>query len=210
VVEAALSAARRRRGVLVVWLVLVVLVGLIAAVEYRDRLHAASRTPGETDARMLLPVPVDQLGAIEVADAGRLHRFERDAAGVWLYHGVHTGAEGSHVHTADPQLAERIARTMAAFGRTRLERQFPLGRDGADYGVTTPDVVVLVYRPSESQPLAQYAVGHVAPDTVSRYVLVVGRPVVATIPGYQVDNLLALVRSLGATADGTPASARRP
>ena len=97
---------------------------------------------------------------------------------------------------------------MAAFGRTRLEREFPLGRDGAEYGVSTPEVVILVYRPGQSQPLAQYAIGHVAPDTVSRYVLVVGRPVVATIPGYQVDNLLALVRSVSDSAEPARASAR--
>jgi hypothetical protein len=60
---------------------------------------------------------------------------------------------------------------------------------------------VLVYRPGQSQPLAQYAIGHVAPDTVSRYVVVVGRPVVVTIAGYQVDNLLALVQAIGGGAD---------
>jgi hypothetical protein len=77
-----------------------------------------------------------------------------------------------------------------------MERDFPVGRDGPDYGVATPEVLVLVYRPHESQPLVQYAVGHVAPDTVSRYVMVVGRPVVITIPAYQIDNLLALVRGV--------------
>jgi hypothetical protein len=205
VVEAALS---RRRGVTVVWTLLAVLIALIVVVEYRDRRHAASPTTDAVDARMLLPVPVDRVGAIEIADAGRLHRFERDASGAWFYHGVHSGAESSHTHAADPALAERIGRTMAAFGRTRLEREFPLGRDGAVYGVNAPEVVVVIYRPGQSQPLAQYAIGHVAPDTVSRYVLVVGRPTVATIPGYQVDNLLTLVHSLGGSADRARASAR--
>jgi hypothetical protein len=208
VVEAALSLPRRRRGVVFVWTLLAVLIALIVVVEYRDRRHAPSSSAGAVDPRMLLPVPVDRVGAIEIAEAGTLHRFERDASGAWFYHGVHSGAEGSHTHTADPALAERIGKTMAAFGRTRLEREFPLGRDGVDYGVNTPEVVVVVYRPGESQPLAQYAIGQVAPDTVSRYVLVVGRPVVATIPGYQVDNLLALVHSLGAAPDRARASAR--
>ena len=169
------------------WLVLAALVGVILVIEHRDR-HQEG-TAGDADARLLLPVPVDQLGAVEVADAGRLHRFERDAGGAWFYHGVHTGSESRHTHGADPALAERIERTLAAFGRTRMERDFPLG-------VATPEVLVLVYRPNESQPLVQYAVGHVAPDTVSRYVMVVGRPVVITIPGYQIDNLLALVRGV--------------
>jgi len=189
-----LSAPRRRRGLLAVWALLAVLVAVIVIVEYRDRLHAASGT-SERDARQLLPLPVNQLGAVEIADAGVLHRFERDAAGQWFYHGVHTGTEASHTHAADPALTQRIERAMAAFGRTRVEREFPLAGAGTEYGVATPQTVVLVYRPRESQPLAQYAIGQVAPDTVSRYVLVVGRPVVVTIPGYQVDNLLALVRS---------------
>ena len=202
-----MSAPRGRRSLVAVWAVLAVLLGTIVVVEYRDRLHAASSATQE-DPRRLLPVAVERLGAVEIADAGRLHRFERDTNGTWFYHGVHTGAETSHTHSADPALAQRIERTMAAFGRTRVEREFPLGRDGAEYGVSAPEVVVLVYRPGQSQPLAQYAIGHVAPDTVSRYVLVVGRPVVATIPGYQVDNLLALVRSVGGSAEPARASAR--
>ena len=202
-----MSATRRRRGLVAVWTILAVLGGIIVVVEYRDRLHAASG-PSEEDPRRLLPIPVERLGAIEIADAGRLHRFERDDAGRWFYHGVHTGAEASHTHTADPALTERIERTMTAFGRTRVEREFPLVGAGMEYGVATPETVVLVYRPRQRQPLAQYAIGQVAPDTVSRYVLVVGRPVVATIPGYQVDNLLALVRSVGDTADGEQTSRR--
>jgi len=39
-------------------------------------------------------------------------------------------------------------------------------------------------------------------------VLVVGRPVVPTIPGYQVDNPLALVRSVGDSAEPARATAR--
>jgi hypothetical protein len=209
VVEAALRPPHRRRGLVVVWVVLAGLIALVAVIEYRDHLHAASRTGTDTDARRLLPLPISEVAALEVADAGRLHRFERDASGTWFYHGIHTGAESSHTHTADPALSARIERTVAAFGRTRMEREFPLGRDGSEYGVTTPEVVVLVYRPGQAQPVAQYAVGHVAPDTVSRYLLVVGRPVVVTIPGYQIDNLLALVRSAGDTPDRARASARR-
>ena len=108
--------------------------------------------------------------------------FCRNATGAWFYHGAHGGAEGPHQHYPDPARADRIARAFAAFGRTRVERDFPLGRDGAAYGVSAPELVILVYRPGQSQPLVQYAVGHLAPDTVSRYVTVVGHPVVVTIP----------------------------
>ena len=179
-----------------VWLVFVVLVVAIVAVEYVDRVRPTSGREGHGDPRMLLPVPVDQLGAIEVANAGTLHRFERDPSGTWFYHGVHTGSEGTHAHNTDPAMAARIERAFLAFGRTRIERQFSLTTLSGDYGVTTPETIILVYRPNDPQPLAQYAVGDIAPDTVSRYVLIVGRSVVTTIPNYQIANVLALVASV--------------
>jgi hypothetical protein len=192
-VEAAVSRPRRRRGLVVVWLMLAVLVAAIVVTEYADRRRVAPGSAGEADARLLLPVPVDELGAVEIADRGRLHRFERDAAGAWFYHGEHSGAAAAdHTHPTDPAAADRIARAFAAFGRARIERRFRLEGAGAAYGVASPDVLILVYRPNGAQPAAQLAVGHVAPDTVSRYVMLVGNPEVFTIPKYQIDNLLAL------------------
>ena len=190
-----------RRRLAAVWLVFFVLVVAIVAVEYVDRVRPTSGREGHGDPRMLLPVPVDQLGAIEVANAGTLHRFERDPSGIWFYHGVHTGSEGAHAHNADAAMAARIERAFAAFGRTRIERQFALKTPTGDYGTTTPETLILVYRPNDTQPLVQYEVGDIAPDTVSRYVLVVGSSTVATIPNYQIDNLLALIQTVGGNSD---------
>jgi len=200
-VEAALSRARVRPAVVAVWAVLAGLVVVIVALELRDAGRAQSGAAA--DLRLLVPVPVDELGAIEIAEAERLHRFERDAAGAWFYHGAHAGGEATHAHTPDPALAQHIGSAVAAFARTRTEREFALERDAAVYGVATPEIVVLLYRPRQAQPLAQFAVGSVAPDTVSRYVMVVGRPIVFTIPGYQIDNLLALVQAAGAASAST-------
>jgi hypothetical protein len=177
----------------IVWLALAVLVAAIVTLEYRDRRDRGPGAGGARDARALVPVPVEHLAAVEIADRGRLHRFERDAAGAWFYHGVHTAATGDHTHATDRALAERIAHALAAFARARTEREFPLDGDGAAYGVAAPEVVILLYEPRRAQPLAQYAVGGLAPDTLSRYVVVVGSRRVVTIPGYQIDNLLALV-----------------
>jgi hypothetical protein len=198
------SPARGRRRLRVVWLVLALLVASIVVLEVRERRR--SDDAGD-EARNLLTAPLDQLGAIEIADRGRLHRFERAAAGSWFYHGTHAAGAAEHAHAADPELAERIARAFAALARTRVEREFPLERDGAAYGVATPDLVILVYRTGDTQPLAQYAVGHVAPDTASRYVMRVGRPVVVTIPDYQIVNLLSLVQT-AAERSGAGAAAR--
>lgn len=205
-VEAALSAVRLRRSV-VVWATLGILMVAIGVIEYRDRRLSGS-DGDEVDARALLPVPVAQLAAVEIADRGRLHRFERAPAGTWFYHGVHTPATAAHTHVANPALSERIERAFAAFARTRTERQFELDGDAAAYGLTAPEVVILVYRANQSQPLAQYAVGTIAPDTLSRYLAIVGRRSVVTIPSYQIDNLLALVQAAAATPDTGVAEAR--
>jgi hypothetical protein len=180
-----------------VWLLLGLLVGAIVVLERTNLLGPRSRRDRHvsSEARLLLPVPVEQLGAIEVFHAGRLHRFERDAAGTWFYRvgGVDTRAEDNPRHEADRSLAERIEYAFAAFGRTRIERQFALKTHAKDYGVTPPTMLIRVYRPHDMHPLAQYAVGDIAPDTLSRYLQVVGSSAVATIPNYQIDNLLALI-----------------
>ena len=193
------------------WGLAAALAVVIGTIQYLDHRRASSGREGGADGRMLLPVPVEQMGALEIAEAGRLHRFERDPAGTWFYHGVHAATEAAHTHAADPALSARIERAVEAFGRTRRERDFALERDGAAYGVASPEIVVLVYGARPGQPLAQYAVGHVAPDAVSRYVMVVGQPVVVTIPNYQIENLLALVRAAnGTAASGAPATPATP
>lgn len=195
-VDAAVRGTRIRPRTAGVWLLLAALVAVIAALELGE--SAGRRTESERDPALLLPVPVDELGAVEIADAGVLHRFERDRAGAWFYHGAHSGDEGAHEHRVDPADARRIEQAFEAFGRTRIERRLARDADARAYGVTAPRLVILVYRPDARQPLAQYAVGDLAPDTVSRYVDVVGGPGIVTIPDYQVENLIALLRSFGA------------
>jgi hypothetical protein len=185
-----------------VWGVLLLLVGAIVAIELADRART-QREDGELasrDPRLLLPVPLEQVGAIEVGYAGALHRFERDAAGAWFYHGIHVKSDATHAHQADPAMAQRIETALQGFGRARMERRLPAGLGGQQYGLANPQMVILVYLPKELQPLLQVAVGDVAPDKLSRYVMVVGSSSVVTIANYQIDNLLALIK--GATESG--------
>ena len=186
-VEAAVS-----RKLVVVWGLLLALVVGIVALDWTER--------GDEDAathptRMLLPVPISQVQAIEIGHAGTMHRFERDASGAWFYHGVHTGTEQDHSHQTDPQAAARIEQALIGFERTQREREGPAGAQGNPYGVVTPQTIVLVYRAANAPPLAQYAVGDLAPDGISRYVLPLGSPSVVTIPEYQIQNLLSLIQS---------------
>ena len=195
-----MRGARLRPRLVAVWLLLAGLVAVVVVIEYTDAVGRGSAAVTARDSRLLVPAPVDQLGALEIADAGTLHRFERDAASGWFYHGAHTRTEGAHSHPADPAAAQRIEKVLAAFCRTRIERQLARGTGQDAYGVTTPRILILVYRSSESQPFVQYAVGDVAPDTVSRYVEIVGGLGVVTIPTYQIDNLLTLIPDAGRPA----------
>ena len=192
------------RRLIAVWLLFVALAVAIVLIERQQRARPSAEE-GSRDERLLLPAEVAQLGAIEVMHKGTLHRFERDAAGAWFYHGIHTGSEQQHGHNADPTVAAQIEKAFAGFGRTRMERQFPLSIQADEFQVTRPQIFIMVYRPKEVQPLARYAVGIVAPDGVSRYVLPVGSTYVVTIANYQIDNLLNLIQAVAEkSGQGTP------
>jgi hypothetical protein len=158
---------------------------------------------------MLLPVPLDQIAVIEIAQGGMMYRFERDAAGNWFYHahGVDPGTQGPHGHQADPAKAQLIEKRFSGFGRTRMERDLAFDTRADPYGVTRPEMLILIYRAGEPKPLGQYAVGDIAPDRLSRYVLALGSPSVVTIANYQIDNLHGLIDDV-AGASGQPQTAR--
>lgn len=183
--EAALSRIRPR--LVAVWLTLLALVAVIVALDYADRVEPA-------DVEWLLPAPVEEIGALELGHAGKLHRFERDGGGAWFYHGAHDASQADHGHEADPEMGRRIAEALAAFGRTRIERRLPFDPQSRQYGVTAPALQIVLYPVNDPRPLAQYAIGDIAPDTFSRYVLRAGSEEVLTIPNYQVENLLALIK----------------
>ncbi len=198
------GAAPGRRKLAAVWLVLAALVVSIVVIERKDRETDANAPAHARDERMLVPVTIEEVGAIEIAHTGTLHRFERDASGAWFYHGVHSGAEQQHAHASDPATAARIEKSLAGFGRARMERQFALNLQNDEFGVTRPEIFIMVYRTKETQPISRYAVGVVAPDKFSRYVLPVGSAYVVTIPEFHIDNLLTLIRSV---AGGNPSAA---
>ncbi len=175
---------------------LAALIAAIAYIESSRRKGAEVEAVSDARARLLLPVPIADLGAIEVAVSGTLHRFERDFAGIWFYHGVHATAQPGHGHTVDAAVAQRIEHTFAALDRARMERELKLDLHAGEYGVTTPRIILLVYAKGATQPLAQYAIGDVAPDGLSRYVLRVGSASVVTIATYQIDNLMNLIQSV--------------
>lgn len=196
------------RRVVLVWLALSLLAGTVIFVETKDRAATGDAEQEERDQRMLLPVSIFDIGAVEILSKGTLHRFERDATGKWFYHGVHAEAQAQHEHTVDPDAAERIEKAMIGFGRTRKERDFPLDVQADEFGVTRPDIFIMTYLPKSTQPLSRYAVGTVAPDKLSRYILPVGSTTVVTIPDFQIENLLQLIASF--ESNSAPTSGPTP
>ncbi|MFM9885429.1 MAG: hypothetical protein ACKVQT_20585, partial [Burkholderiales bacterium] len=87
-----MKAPSSSRRVVVAWSVLACMIAAIIGIELFDR-NAASEDEAAgrsvDRARLVLPVPIEQLSAIEVVHGGAIHRFERDAARQWFYHGVH-------------------------------------------------------------------------------------------------------------------------
>lgn len=190
---------RLRLGLL--WTVLAVLALIIwrAELQRSERIGAAP----VAESRRLLPVPIDEIGVVEIMARGTMHRFERDPAGAWFYHGAHDASQASHEHVSDPARAATIDTAMIAFGRMQREQQIPLPEAGDEYGVARPELFILVYRPGSDAPLARYAVGSASPDGYSRYLLPVGAPGLVTVPDFHIKNLLALIEAMKAA--GSPA-----
>ena len=193
------AAAGVRPRVVVIWLLLLALLGAILFIQYKDR-TTSSNDDAPVNPRMLLPMAIDELGALEIFYAGTLHRFERDAAGVWFYHahGAANPNDAVHTHQTDSTQAETIKTALRGLSRTHMEREFPRGND-AEYGLTAPEMFVLLYAKNTAHLLDKFTVGTLAPDGLSRYVLSNNYPKVVTIANYQIENLLNLLKAVGAT-----------
>lgn len=188
----------------IVWLLLLVLVGGIVWAEQSGYFASLNRVDEHghivTPARMLLPVAVDQLSAVEVSIADVPHRFERDNAGAWFYHAhANEAAENEpHEHVADPAQAALIDQALGVLGRTRIAREVGTGAQGENYGVTQPNMIISVFADGQTRPVGRYMVGDLEPDELRRYVLIFGAFSIVTIPNYQVENLRQLVAAVSA------------
>ena len=186
---------RSRSRVVSVWALFLALAAVIGVIEFLDRGAESEKVARESarDPRLLVPVPFSQVGAVEVSRGGTRHRFERDAVGTWFYHGAHDAVYESHSHAPNPALAERIDTALRGLDRARIERELPIDAGLERYGLARPQMLILVYRPVADEPLLQVAVGDVAPDGFSRYVMPAGGRSVLTIAEYQIENLVSLV-----------------
>jgi hypothetical protein len=184
--------SQRRSKLVIIWIAVVALAALIFVKE--RQLSKSAEEPDGNRPKWLIPIALEEIGAIEVLRKGQLHRFERDDKGIWFYHGQQDVANAAeHAHRADPLAANTIAQAVAMFSRTRKEQPIPLQPGKDEYGVSRPDILIMVYNPKKSEPVARFSVGIVSPNGYSRYVLPVGATEAVTIPEYQITNLMAMI-----------------
>jgi hypothetical protein len=112
-----------------------------------------------------------------------------------------------HAHRADPLVANTIVQAIAMFSRTRKEQPIPLEPGKDEFGVSRPDILIMIYRAGKTDPVGRFAVGTVSPDGYSRYILPVGAAEAVTIPEYQITNLMAMIDAVSKNA---PAPAAAP
>ena len=151
-------------------------------------------------ASLLLPVSMAQVWAVEIVFAGKLTRLERDPAGNWFRHvGQHTHAAGSNAHVADPKQAAVIDAAFRAFDAAAIEaRTGPADTTRlAQYGLTLPTLIVLLYARDSSTPLARLEFGALA-DGLYRYARLAPDGDVVTVAEFEVRHLTDLLKVVGA------------
>jgi hypothetical protein len=197
--------SQRRGKVAFIWIAVLALAAVIFVKE--RELALSVEQPEGHDPKWLVPVALEEIGALEILRKGQLHRFERDDKGIWFYHGQQDDPNiKDHAHRADPLAATTIAQAVAMFVRTRKEQPIPLQPGKDEYGVSRPDILIMVYNPKKSEPVARFSVGMVSPNGYSRYVLAVGANEAVTIPEYQITNLMAMIDAVSKNPLPTPAA----
>ncbi|MBX5472246.1 MAG: DUF4340 domain-containing protein [Acetobacteraceae bacterium] len=149
-------------------------------------------------ALFLLPVSLESIGATEIVSGGNLVRFERDPDGVWFHHtGQHTHAMGGYVHKADPKFAPAIDAELKALEQANIERIIALHPDKdslSQYGLEHPPLILLLYTPDSSRPVARVEFGAFTEDHAHRYVRVAEQDAVATVAPAEATPLANLLR----------------
>ena len=195
-----MTTTRGARSTTALWLAVLALA--LAAVVWQALRPASPAAPDEDNvaAAPLIAAPEMSWTAVELLGPDGLQRFERDSANRWLKHADVAGEAADHQHRSDAASAERIAATLGTFSRTGVERSLAVDPGAlAAYGLERPLLIVLI-RGAEGRPVLTLEVGNVAPDGLSRYVRLPRDGSVMTIPGYQIDGLIALVKAAPALA----------
>jgi hypothetical protein len=85
---------------------------------------------------------------------------------------------------------------LGTLSRAREERQYGPATEGGKYGFDHA-VVLRLETQNAKQAAAEIKIGDLAPDGLSRYVLITGKDAIISIPNYHVKELLRLYSSAG-------------
>jgi Domain of unknown function (DUF4340) len=150
---------------------------------------------------LLLPMSMAQVWAVEIVFAGKLTRFERDSGGNWFRHvgqHSHTGNAGAHI--ADPAQAHMIGAALGTLDMTSVETRVGRAADAAQlaqFGLTLPPIIVLLYARDSSTALARLEFGSPT-NGLDRYARLAPDGDVVTVAEYEVRRLTELLKAVGA------------
>jgi len=202
-----------------------VLLGSFAAFIFFTKKNAPQAVPviEARDSRWLVPLAVEEIGAIEILLEGKPYRFERDKQGAWFFHQQHADKEQLNNHSADTKQIEAISTAFNFLARAQREQKIAyedkcnsLGGNSShprhngpetakpvcinpsadEYGVGMPGLLVIGYRLNDLEPAFNLAFGKATPDGYSRYVLPFGSKILYTVPNFQYTNLTDLIASV--------------
>jgi hypothetical protein len=158
---------------------------------------ASGGPPAEGEAtRPLVPLPLEDVAAVEIFAPSTSYRFERDATGAWLLHRHAPGDDPNAPHRADPAQSARIAEALATFGRAPIERSIARGEEVDGYGLADPETMIVLFAKDEARPPLGFAVGDLASDGRGRYLLMPDGKEIVTIADRQLPDLIALAEAL--------------
>ena len=138
--------------------------------------------------RLLVPLPISELAAVEIYARDKAWRFERDPKGAWLLHRHAPGQAPNAVHQADPAQSERIARALAAFSQTRIEATVASGAPGDAYGLVNPAAIIILFTQDKARPPLDFTVGSL--EDPGRYLQLPGHKEIVAVPDDQITNLM--------------------
>lgn len=160
-----------------------------------------ARDMGERNGKLLLPVSITQIWAIEIVSRGALYRFERDPAGLWFHHiGQHVHLPGGFVHHADLSLAALIEAELTGLERlpiARIVARHPDAAGLAGAGLDHPATILLLYSRDNAGPVARIELGNPAADGLGSYALIQQSDALAIVPDDAARHLATLLQLAG-------------
>jgi hypothetical protein len=162
--------------------------------EWQAVLDGGHRDEAEAP-RLLVPLPIGEVAAVEIYAGDKSYRFERDPGGAWLLHRHAPGDDPNTLHQADPAQSERIAQALTAFGRTRIERSIAHGGGGDAYGLVDPEAIIVLFTNDQARSPLDFAVGDHA-DGRGRYLQMPDHTEIVAVPDDQITGLIDFAAEL--------------